>query len=1025
MNTRLSRLPLALLLTLVLFLPLLLLNVPGVRSAGVIHVNVLASGATHDGTSWDTAYTSLQDALAVAESGDQIWVARGRYTPGPAASPTSTFTIPDGVEVYGGFAGGETTLAERDPDAHPTVLSGDLAGDDTADARGVTLTGGGIAGTNAYHVVTVNGVSSATVLDGLIITGGDARTGAASTYGGGLHATSSGLLLQGVAFVGNAAASGGAVYLNSGTPTLADARFEGNVAVSRGGAVLLQNSTPRITGAVFCGNAAVDGGAVASLGSAPIMTNLAFGGNTASNRGGALYIYGGSPSLTNATLAGNTGGDGTALYLGNSATPTVANSIIWGNEPLASAPVSAFSGTPTISYSLVQGGYAGTGNVDADPLFVDLAAGDLHLSGGSPAIDAGLDAAVPAGVITDLVGANRFIDGNGDSVPTVDMGAYEYGASTGTATLTVGTVEGIVGGDEIRVPITIDLEGGAALGGADLQLTYDATRLSALRVESGAQTAGWSMAYDVATQGQIRFSMAHSGDLVTDGELAVLVFSPVAAGSAAIAWASASLNEGDIAATLVGGGATLYAATTADFSATPTSGVASLSVSFTNLATGAYDTVEWVFGDGGTSTETNPTHVYAEPGMYDVSLTVSGPGGTDAETKLDYITVYTPVQADFTAIPVDGLAPLEVVFTNASTGDISTYEWGFGDGTTSAEQNPTHTYTTEGIYTVSLTVDGLGGSSTVTKTEYVTVRLGDITGSVMFWNEARPLSGASLVLSGGAEQTAYSLADGTYSLAGLERGSYTVTPGDGADDGGAISAYDASLVLQHAAGLRTLADHAFTAGDVTLNGAPTAYDAAFILRKAADLIPLASPDAGVAWQFEPASLSYPTFTESVADQDYTALLLGDVSGNWGNGVEPAALFELPVAELELVIGAPDATGAVEATLMLISTEAPLFSLALDLACEGLVPMGIRSGDVSPDWLVAYNAELPGRLTVAMAGAQPAEGPGVLAHLTLAATESGADPDLEPVAAEIDEGALEVLWYGQLEQPRLYLPLVSH
>ena len=170
---------LRLLLTLSLLLPALLFPALPVRSAGrILYVDVAAAGATHDGTTWETAYLDLQAALAgagAASAGDRVWVAEGRYTPGPAGSPGSTFSIPEGVAVYGGFAGGETSLAARDPVAHPTVLSGDLAGDDTVDARGVTLTAGGISGTNAYHVVTLNGVSGATMLEGLTITAGDAR----------------------------------------------------------------------------------------------------------------------------------------------------------------------------------------------------------------------------------------------------------------------------------------------------------------------------------------------------------------------------------------------------------------------------------------------------------------------------------------------------------------------------------------------------------------------------------------------------------------------------------------------------------------------------------------------------------------------------------------------------------------------------------------------------------------------------------------------------------------------------------
>ena len=131
----------------------------------------------------------------------------------------------------------------------------------------------------------------------------------------------------------------------------------------------------------------------------------------------------------------------------------------------------------------------------------------------------------------------------------------------------------------------------------------------------------------------------------------------------------------------------------------------------------------WDFGDGTTSNERNPSHTYQETGSYTVSLTVTGPGGTDVETKKDYIRLTEPSApvADFTAKPRSGNGPLVVQFTDASTGHISSRLWDFGDGTASTEQNPIHTYTFKdtGDFTVSLTVTGLGGTDTETKTKYI------------------------------------------------------------------------------------------------------------------------------------------------------------------------------------------------------------------------------------------------------------------------------------------------------------------
>jgi PKD repeat protein len=169
-----------------------------------------------------------------------------------------------------------------------------------------------------------------------------------------------------------------------------------------------------------------------------------------------------------------------------------------------------------------------------------------------------------------------------------------------------------------------------------------------------------------------------------------------------------------------------YGPVMAYFSATPTSGPASLQVSFTNLSLGTFTNCDWEFGDGATSTECdNLDHTYTSAGVYTVALTVSGPEGTDTETKVDYITVYTPVIADFSATPTSGAASLQVSFSNLSSGDFTSCAWDFGDGGTSTDcNNPSHTYASAGIYTIALTVSGPGGAETETKSNYIEVWYG-------------------------------------------------------------------------------------------------------------------------------------------------------------------------------------------------------------------------------------------------------------------------------------------------------------
>ncbi|CAG0926683.1 partial putative deoxyribonuclease RhsB, partial [Thermoflexales bacterium] len=168
----------------------------------------------------------------------------------------------------------------------------------------------------------------------------------------------------------------------------------------------------------------------------------------------------------------------------------------------------------------------------------------------------------------------------------------------------------------------------------------------------------------------------------------------------------------------------------ADFNASPLLGAAPLTVTFSTLSSGIIDTYRWSFGDGVTSTLMNPVHVYAAVGAYTVSLFVSGPEGSDVLTRANYISVTAttppPPVADFSATPLSGVAPLDVTFSNASTGAITGYMWSFGDGTTDTATNPAHQYAAAGVYTISLTTSGPGGSHTLTRTNYITVTSGSV-----------------------------------------------------------------------------------------------------------------------------------------------------------------------------------------------------------------------------------------------------------------------------------------------------------
>jgi len=161
----------------------------------------------------------------------------------------------------------------------------------------------------------------------------------------------------------------------------------------------------------------------------------------------------------------------------------------------------------------------------------------------------------------------------------------------------------------------------------------------------------------------------------------------------------------------------------AGFEGTPTFGLAPLAVQFSDTSLGLVREWSWDFGDGATSAEASPQHVYTLAGRYSVALTVANETGTSTLTRSEMVVVtdVPPPDAGLDADVRAGLAPLAVQFSDLSTGAITSWSWDFGDGATSAEPNPLHTYLVPGLFTVSLTVRGPGGPGGVVVPELVRV----------------------------------------------------------------------------------------------------------------------------------------------------------------------------------------------------------------------------------------------------------------------------------------------------------------
>lgn len=155
---------------------------------------------------------------------------------------------------------------------------------------------------------------------------------------------------------------------------------------------------------------------------------------------------------------------------------------------------------------------------------------------------------------------------------------------------------------------------------------------------------------------------------------------------------------------------------------TPASGFAPLAVTFSAVIDGPYIRKIWDFGDNTTSTLDNPSHTYSTPGTYTVTLTVYQQTLLYPETATKTVIVKDPAtlpQAEFSADVTSGAAPLTVTFTDESTGTPTSWLWDFGDGNTSTSQNPEHTYSSGGVYTVSLMIRNADGGTTETKEDYI------------------------------------------------------------------------------------------------------------------------------------------------------------------------------------------------------------------------------------------------------------------------------------------------------------------
>lgn len=317
-------------------------------------------------------------------------------------------------------------------------------------------------------------------------------------------------------------------------------------------------------------------------------------------------------------------------------------------------------------------------------------------------------------------------------------------------------------------------------------------------------------------------------------------------------------------------------------------------------------------------------------------------------------------------------------------------------------------------------------SAEVVDGSFVVSLVYDVAGAVRFWYNSVGISGTLLSLVGDRVYTDISDTAGDYLITGVPTDSYTLTPSK-SDGVNGISAYDASLALQHAADLATLSGHQATAADVNKSGSISSMDAFYILQKAVDLIALPFPGAGLVWDFDPASRALPNLSTDYDDQDFTGILLGEVSGNWsGAGLLRRSASAADPVTLRVQGGIPDGAGVVTATLIVESGSASVQSLDLALSYDPdvVTALAATTGPEAQEWMMSANLSQPGEIKVALAGALPVSGDAQVLLLTFQLDDaSGTGTEVALTRGDVNEGQIPTnLLPGWLGARRIYLPL---
>lgn len=343
----------------------------------VYYVDGVNGDDAKDGKSWANAFKTIQKGVNEAEDCNEVWIKEGTYT------LSSQIDVPYTVRIYGGFAGTETQVSQRDRCNNETIIDGD------------------------GEVRCLN-VTAAATIDSVTLVDGDVDGNGKMIY------CSANALIQDCVIGGN------------------------SDTTDCGGGVYIDDCSPKVDRCVFKSCEADYGGGIYNYEGAAEITNCVFFENYADWAGGGIYNTDDTQAkIINCTFYENNGdNNGGAIYNEYDAEATICNCIMWDNQDEMNDDESA-----SVTYCCIEGGWSGTGNISDDPLFSD--ADDwrggadncwgtcddgLSLSSSSPCIDAGSNDCIDDCTYkdNDICGQTRKIDGDCNTTVIVDMGAHEY-----------------------------------------------------------------------------------------------------------------------------------------------------------------------------------------------------------------------------------------------------------------------------------------------------------------------------------------------------------------------------------------------------------------------------------------------------------------------------------------------------------------------------------------------------------------------------------------------------------------------